>query len=628
MADFILCFDPSLQDADLASFLQQLHESPPPEGVNLPCPWGAFGILRDQCIPGNNFAVSENIKVGWVGDLPQPFREEVLPRLVKAAQTADREGGFATSLQRCLTQSDCLNALNGAFAITIIGSTGACVITDPFATVQLYVGTDLNGVLKTVGTHPDLVARAAGEDYEIDPISICDFLNTGTPCWPQTMHRNVRELAPGSVHLFSINPSGEVTRTSFAYWEPPLELNNSVREADLVQEFGTAWRQSVARRCDGSNIAVQLSGGMDSRLVMAAVPTEKNCVGLTLCDTMNREAQIARDVARVYGREWRTLQRHEEYVGQTALAATRFTGCEGEWHHAHSIGFADSIAEMGIDTVFTGLFMDNNFKGYYAKDLVRESRFGGLLSARFRVTSKEYVNQIGALCRDHLNTDAVSGSVHRRQTLFDSHFARQRQSPWEWLDGYPLTQASDNTGWIVERRVFPLRLPVMDRKLVDLAFQIPIQLKAGNRFFYRAAAAVLGPGRQIPNANDGVRPGSGHASFLMQRCVRKLEMQGRQTLALLGVRMPVPHSWHDYQRYWAESRVLKELIAAHGNRLHEFTDAPFRTDPVQLLQRRDLPWRGALRLLQLAVWRSVLADYHKPMAAAISSSHAPANARS
>ncbi|HEU5123469.1 MAG TPA: asparagine synthase-related protein [Verrucomicrobiae bacterium] len=628
MADFILCFDSSLRNADLAGFLRQLYESPAPAGANHRCRWGAFGILRDACVPGENFAAAEEIKIGWVGDLPEPFRQKVLPDLLKAAQATDREGVFPNGIQRHFVESGCLDALNGAYAIALIGPNGACVITDPFSTVQLYVGSDSQGRVKAVGTHPDLVARAADEDYQINPASICDFLNTGTPCWPDTMHSNVRELAPGTVHCFSIGPDDAVSSSSFAYWQPPSELKEPISEEDLIQEFGNAWRQSVARRCTGDNIAVQLSGGMDSRLVLAAIPEEKTCAGLTLCDTINREAQIARDVARVYGREWRTLQRDPEYVGQTALAATRFTGCEGEWHHAHSIGFAKSIAEMGMDTVFTGLFMDNNFKGYYAKDLVREPRLGGLWPANYRIATKDYIHQLSPLCREHLEQQTVNASIARRKALFDSHFARHRQSPWEWLDGYPLTQASDNTGWIVERRVFPLRLPVMDRRLVDLAFRIPIHLKAGNRFFYRAAAAALGPGRKIQNANDGVRPGSSHASFLMQRCARKLETQGRRMLAMLGVRMPVPHSWHDYQRYWAESRVVQELIAAHGDRLQEFKNSPFCTDPAELLQRRNLPWRGALRLLQLAVWRSALANYQKPLIAANTESSASAMARS
>jgi hypothetical protein len=112
---------------------------------------------------------------------------------------------------------------------------------------------------------------------------------------------------------------------------------------------------------------------------------------------MNREARVARRVAACYGREWITLQRDPEYLGATALDAIRFTGCEGEWQHAHTIGFAKRLEELGVDTVFTGLLMDNNFKGYYAKDVRRVNRWGGLLPAKFETVKLDYARQIDPL---------------------------------------------------------------------------------------------------------------------------------------------------------------------------------------------------------------------------------------
>lgn len=613
MADFILCFAPTNRLGDLTDFLRQPYHPRTPTGATLLRPWGGFGILADPCAHGQNLPGSETVAVGWVGDLPEPHRTPVLKQLIACATKVEEAGGFE-ALASELLKTNCLDRLNGASAVALIGSTGACVITDPFSAVQVYSGTDREGNLAAVGTHPDLVARAASDEDHIDPVSVSDFINTGTPCWPYTMHTHVRELAPGSIHVFAPNKAGRIAHTCRAYWTPPCAEKAAAREADLAQEFSHAWTAAVADRCSGSRIAVQLSGGLDSRLVMAAVPASKDCVGLTLCDTLNREALIARDVAQAYGRSWETLQRDEEYVGRTALDSIRFTGCEGEWHHAHSIGFTDSIAAMGIDTVFTGLFMDNNFKGYYAKDVIRVPRLGGLLAATHRIGTLDYVNQIHPTCTQYVCAEAVEGSRQRRRELAESHFARQRQSPWEWLDGYPLTQASDNTGWIVERRVFPLRLPVMDRRLVDLAFRVPMLWKADNRFFLKSATRVFGPGNRIPNANNGVAPGSGHMAYLWQRGKRKLQTRARRALKSLGMKFPVPHSWHDYQTYWAESRILRDLVAAHGNRLRLFEGKALKPGAEALLQRKELPWRPALRLLQLAVWRSVITSYKSPAA--------------
>jgi len=608
MSDFILRFGAPLRPGSGVAYLQQPYGAHAPTGEEFSKPWGELSILRDACAEGQNFVTSDGVTVGWVGDWPTAGRGKAVTLLMTAVRAAQASGkAFARTLQSELARSGVCPQINGASAVVAIAPQGCCVITDPFSSVQVYAGRNSDGAIRAVGTHPDLVALASGDKVVIDPVSVCDFISTGTPCWPYTIYPHVRELDPGSVHCFVPEPEGSVEAVSWAHWSAPKEA--SIPLSELVEEFGKAWKSAVEVRATGQFIAVQLSGGMDSRLVLAAIPREKRCVGLTLCDSLNREALIARQVAEVYGREWQTLQRDEEYVGRTAVDSIRFTGCEGEWHHAHSIGFAGEVAKLGANSVFTGLFMDNNFKGYYAKDVKRVPRWRGLLPAEHKIVSREYVNRVSDTCRKNLRAELVAASVARRQAFFDPHFARQRQSPWEWLDGYPLTQASDNTGWIVERRFFPLRLPVMDRRMVDLAFRVPMQMKAGGRYFTRSASAILGPGNRVPNANDGVKPGSGHAAFLVQRGKRKMQGQSRRLLTALGVRLPVPHSWHDYQTYWAESEVLRKLVKTHGGRLREFESDVFLGDSRGLLERQDLPWRESLRLLQLAVWRDIIDGY-------------------
>src|SRR5206468_4089128 len=149
---------------------------------------------------------------------------------------------------------------------------------------------------------------------------------------------------------------------------------------------------------------------------------------------------------------------------------------------------------------------------------------------------------------------------------------------------YPISQACDNTGWVIERRVMPMRIPVMDRALLDLAFRVPISLKTDGQFFERAAIRLLGKGRRIPNANDGVRPGSGHIPRLLQRAVRKTQRQVRTVLAATGVQLEVPHSWHDFPRYLEESPVIADLISQHGCRLTSCGRNVFENDPTALFR--------------------------------------------
>jgi asparagine synthetase B (glutamine-hydrolysing) len=610
MPDFLISLDPAVDPSRLLALLKQPYGEEPPPGRFLRYPWGSIAVLEDGISARQNIRTVGDLTFASIGEFLFPGGSGRLGRILEQLGTVSSSPSAELEVSACLRKSGFLDDINGAFAWFLATPDRLLLATDPMGSVQVYVGKNPAGQPIALGTHPDLVARLCRERYVIEPVSVCDFLNVGTPCCPATMHRDVTEVWPGTVRHSHFAAGRAATHGEFRYWVPPEADPNPGNGEELVAAFVERWHKAVASRCQGDPIAVQLSGGMDSRLVLAAIPAERKCVTVTLCDTINREARFARKVARCYRREWIPLHRDPEYLGRTAIAATRFTGCEGEWHHGHTIGFAQRLNQMGVQSVFTGLLMDNNFKGYYARDFQRVSRFGGLAPTGYRVVPMDYANQVSPFCREHLLPGCVAGSVARRQAFSENHLALRRESRCEWLDGYPYSQACDNTGWVIERRVMPMRLPLMDRSLLEIAFRTPMRLKAGGRFFDQAAVRILGPGRSIPSANDGVRPGSGHTARLLQRALRKCENKRRSILTKLGVQLQVPHSWHDFRRYLHESPVIGELIASHGTRLREFEGPVFSSDPTRLLRNPAVPWEIGYRLVQLAVWRSILDEYH------------------
>ena len=595
----------------MLGLLQKPYACHPPDGQWFRQRWGTCAILDDPVANRGNIVSLPGLIFGWVGELIFPGGIQSLQRCLEASPVPapdDSEGSEVDRLTEWLGQGSILQNLNGAFAAFLITDRVACVITDPMATVQVYSASDDQGRPIAVGTHADIVARCLDQEDRIDPVSVCDFLNKGTPCCPHTMHRNVVELHAGTAHVTGPSCDGNDEQKELRYWLPPPEMQGELDEQELAEEFARLWHTAVAARCEGNRLGVLLSGGLDSRLLLASVPAEKECVGLTVCDSINREAWIANRVAACYNRGWLPLQRDPDYLLHTAPDAIRFTGCEGEWHHAHFLGFRDQIAGS-VDSVFTGLFMDNNFKGYYARDLVRNTRMAGLLPARYSVEPLNYCDAVSPFCRQSVRKQIVDGCIERRRQFSEHHFAAERSSPWEWLDGYPLSQSSDNTTWSAERRVMPIRLPVMDRALVDLAFRIPIEIKAGGSFMRHISTLILKNGCNIPNANDGVKPCSGHVPRLLQRARRKLETHGRWLLARLGLPLAVPHSWHDYEAYWTGSEALHRLLAQHSHNMEVWAGEVLHTSGADLLARDGLPWQVGLRLLQLAVWQSVIKEY-------------------
>lgn len=609
MSDFLVSFGCAVTPESLLKLLLVPYGSTARAGRAWGFPWGTAAALEDLIAKSRN-VIEENCWVAcWVGDAPGA--QAAIRELIKQCVLEQGYRASAKEAAQRLAKCQATEKLNGAFAICILSSQFICVITDPMSAVQVYAAIDVQNEVEALGTHPDLVAVLANQSESVDPISVAEFLDRGTPTKPHTMYKAVRELEPGHVYVLKHDAIGTRVLAWAPYWIPPAELEDEKAFDELSVEFGRSWVCSVEARCEGNVIGVLLSGGLDSRLVMASVPRQKRCIGLTFCDRLNREARIARKVARVYGREWQMLQRDREYVARTAVDAIRFTGCEGEWHHAHALGFVAQIEAMGIDEVFTGLFMDNNFKAYYGRDWVPVKRFRGLLPSSYQMQQREFATLRNEVWHGYLNAEVIDGIIERRRKFYDAHFARGRQSEWEWLEGYPLSQSADNTGWIVERRVLPLRLPVNDRRLIELAFHVPAGWKVGGLFFERSILTLLGAGRRVPNANNGVRPGSKHFSRLFQRGLRKTQNSLRSVLVHFGMDLPVPHSWHDYERYWRESAFLDELRRKHGANTLKFQGTVFTSSPEILLCQKDLSWEVGSRLLQLGIWLTILDEYRQ-----------------
>jgi hypothetical protein len=219
------------------------------------------------------------------------------------------------------------------------------------------------------------------------------------------------------------------------------------------------------------------------------------------------------------------------------------------------------------------------------------------------------VEQIAPVWRKNFNGELLGRLRERRQQTFDAFADRQRGSVAEWMEIYPFTQDPTVGYWPAERRTLPVRLVAMDRRALDFSFRCPIEYKLGSRLYKKAACKIYGKGNRIPNANDGVRPDSGHVSRLAQRAAHEFKRRGTRLLGQLRGQQHVPHSWHDYPWYWRESAKLKQSCQQYGPNLDEFDGTLIAGKGRDLLTNGELSWDNGFRLLQLAVWRDLTRGY-------------------
>ena len=603
MSDFLISWDKCYGGEGLLDLVKLPYGERSPNGRAFDFPWGGMAVLEERLAQNNNIIERDGVVVAWVGDLVTEMSKEFVDALIsRIGQIRNCRPNEKLSLE----SDEVFEKLDGAFAILVADENSVCIITDFLNLVQVYAGYGQTGQLSAVGTHADLVATLSDESFGADHVSAAEFLNFGRIAFPNTMHRNVKQLNPASLHNIKLGKNNSVEVGVFPYWHPPEELEE-YDENELALELRAAFVDAVNKRCKANRIAVSMSGGLDSRLIMAAVPESVECIGLTFCDTFNREARIAKRATECYGRQWFPIIREKEYIGNILEKTVRLIGCEGWFVHSHAIGLVDEIDKHNISSMLSGMNMDTFLKAYEAADMVRVPRMWGFWPPKYVEKKFDLIDGFEDFWRENLTQSILAQLKERKQVFFNRFADTKRSSLADWMFLHP-TFAGFAT-WPSERRLLPMKQVVLDRKLIDFCFKCPFHLKLGKRVFLKAAKELYGAGAQIPNVSDGVRPCSGHWWRLFQRAIRKFQDRTTSILEKLGKEPQEQGSWHDYQKYWRESKKLDELRKQYGTNLDRFDRVLFKKSGQDLLVRKDLHWQDGFRLLQLAVWKGLVKDY-------------------
>lgn len=599
MSDFLIKIGKDLSRQQMLSMLIRIAAGSGPGGCAREFSWGSVAILPDRF--GSNFVTDDQGLCGWVGDLVARNPCGLLARLRESLYLFTKN---TDSPCLHLTDEPAFRELNGAFAIVLADDQGCWVITDPMSFVQVYETRSPTGQLLGIGTHADTVAAACRQAEKADLCSVAEFLNVGRPSFPHTLHESTKEIGPGCAHWFGMRAPMPSCRT-LRYWSPPPEQAVGTTLEDQAAILRHALTQAVRDRCTPDHMGVFLSGGLDSRILLNLIPREINCLALTFSNSPNRETRIAQRVAASLGREWQLLLRSPESLAECLPDAVRILGCEYEWVHAQVIALRSQLLPLSLQSILLGTQFNVYLKGYWASDWQRRRRGAGFLKPAFESRPLNYLDTIEPEWRGVFRPEIEEQLLIRRRALVESRQNSGRGSLAEWLEVYPFSQERGNGFWLAERRLLPSRYVGMDRRVLDFAFRCPVSYKLGNRVFDAAVAPLYGPSAKVAAAMDGVRPLSGHVSRLAQRAARKVQRSCNTALSKVGLRKNVQHSWHDYERYWRESRELSKLVPAGVAILREAGLPVLTNDIGALLNSSKLTWRQGFRLLQLASWKNL-----------------------
>ncbi|WP_458207780.1 asparagine synthase-related protein [Haladaptatus sp. NG-SE-30] len=402
---------------------------------------------------------------------------------------------------------DFVAGLNGEFVCVVYDREARNVhlVTDRLGSYPLFHTQSESGTV-VCSTDIQKLPTFPGIDPSFDIDYLTEYLALKRSFGVTTPLADVEKLPPGTVTTIDLDT---MATHSDRYWRPeytPVDAPFRFfvdRFIELFQQILDEWVR------DDLDYGVLLSGGSDSRLIMAAM--ENSVVGFHMNDWPNRESRTARRVANAAGNEFVFLHRDDSYRARALERNPPLSNFDGWFTQGYPTGFEDEITDS-VDVLLSGLYSDTLFKGHsISSPRVSLGRLGKVtLPIEDRIESvDEFIDNLAVETPPYLDHDLES--VLRENISTDGetidHHGVQYRSLRELVlcsDYYPLTNDTELIYTNSLRQLRPYRTPYLDNRLIDLHLSMPVRYRLRRNIIHRAIERLDHRLAAIPHSETGV----------------------------------------------------------------------------------------------------------------------------
>ncbi|KKO49364.1 asparagine synthase [Arsukibacterium sp. MJ3] len=402
-------------------------------------------------------------------------------------------------------QEQCMNRFNGMFSFAIWhrDSNSTFFARDRLGIKPLYYYHNQQGFWFS-STLPSLL-KCAEVPSELSPLGVHQYMSFRAIVGSDTLFSGVKKLLPG--HWLRVSAQGEVEQGRYWQLNTVVDDENSRSEQDWQQALKTALFTSTKRRLEADvPVGVLLSGGVDSSLLVGMLSElgvkhlHTFSIGFdNVADEEGNEFKYSDIIASHYDTE------HNKIFAQHETLLTHLRPCieaMSEPMVSHDvIGFyllSKAVSEH-VKVVQSGQGADEVFAGYHwyppmtdtsndeAAECYAKSYFSWDEAGLAQVLAPEYcvsneslklVQHYFASCSSQLPVDKA---LHLDTAVM--------------LVDDPVKRVDNMTmAFGLEARV-----PFLDHELVELAFQMPHQLKLrdGGKYLLKQVAREIIPAAVI-----------------------------------------------------------------------------------------------------------------------------------
>jgi asparagine synthase (glutamine-hydrolysing) len=334
-------------------------------------------------------------------------------------------------------------------------------------------------------------AQAVREGASLDQVcwkSVRDFLLAGYVLGERTLYQNLHALQAGMFLIYSRESETLEKRTYFRYFPKP---NHSINRADLLGRFGDVLNAAIIRTIQSANgrpIWVPLSGGLDSRLVLAKLKEHKypnlNCFTYGLSG--NHEVLLARRTAERLGVPW-------QFIRSRTNTLRKLYDSEERRRYAD---YADGLTSVPVYTEFETFYRIQKERLIPDESVIVNGQsgdflFGGHVPNAFRSAStidqiveyivKKHCSHWPKLLENDLNCEMFQSIKSELESICHSSATPTNDDLlglyefWEWIERQ--TKATVNNQRLYDFFGYKWSLPLWDPGLVNFWATVPYEYK-------------------------------------------------------------------------------------------------------------------------------------------------------
>jgi asparagine synthase (glutamine-hydrolysing) len=470
---------------------------------------------------------------------------------------------------------DCFAGLNGSF----VG-----VVHDE-SERTLSIATDRLGTQTVFHTLPDAdrfifstdiqsLPRHPAVDTAFDRPYLYEYLVYKRSFGVTTPLKGIEKLPPAHVTTVDLD---SLSVDQKRYWEPifdPLDQSFSYFVDRFTRTFQTIIDEWTR---DDLNYGVLLSGGSDSRLVLAALG--ENATAFHMNDWLNREARTAARAAEVVGAQFQLLKRGPDHQQMALKRNAPLSNFDGWFSQGRTIPFAETLTD-GVDALLSGMYADTLFGAHGISTPVLSlgslGTFHPPVEDRIE-TIDEFVDQLAVELPAYLDDSVSMREILDANVRYDGdridHHGITYNSIRELVlcgEYYPLSNDTEQIFTRSATQLLPYRSPFLDDRLIDLHLRMPIKYRLRRNVVHRALGRLAPNLAKLPHGESRVPLDYPYPAYLLAE--NAVAFWKRH---LRFGRAPEPHftdgPWTDIEEFLRSSDIVQKTVADNEELFDQFS---------------------------------------------------------